>query len=569
MSKKSFKHHQQKPVQTPAAAPKACPVHSLHKYLKPLPYVLTFLLVWVFCTWIYGDVFTRAQQDSYVSGNAVTMKFLTDKDFGTLYWYARYALLVFKSAWVGGLLLALLLTFSTWTLDRVFCLPRSLHGLTSLLGFALLGWMVWRGYSLFYKNEASVIVLYPILLAFAAFILGGIRCALLHLKKKEAAPSSQPAAEHCGHHWCRLPWGSLIVVLAFAGLTTYALGERENEILTCRMQNRVLTGDFEEIEKLADDALSAKSATRSVAAYYAIGLLQTHTLLDRLFDLPFHYPEMPLDAKDGSEEYGIFEADCSFFTGLTNSGYRAAMDKVVMNGPTIYQLKRMALCAIVGGEANLARKYLKLISEMPFEQAFVERYAPMVDDPELVKSDAMLSEVLKLKPEEARFEQNYRRPMFMGYNIGLLSGSNDAIDASIAACLYSKDLKNFLPRAQVLKNIGRPIPLCVQEAIVIHGLKNPDAYQMFPEYAPSNNRPGSPYATVQAFILDIQNYYQNECGAGANWQEVMTKDLKGGVPEKVRQFLEPNWLGHYVYYYYCENLTKKEDKENKNKSGVN
>ena len=162
MSKKSFKHHQQKPVQTPAAAPKACPVHSLHKYLKPLPYVLTFLLVWVFCTWIYGDVFTRAQQDSYVSGNAVTMKFLTDKDFGTLYWYARYALLVFKSAWVGGLLLALLLTFSTWTLDRVFCLPRSLRGLASLLGLARLGWMVWRGDSLFYKNEASVIVLYPI-----------------------------------------------------------------------------------------------------------------------------------------------------------------------------------------------------------------------------------------------------------------------------------------------------------------------------------------------------------------------------------------------------------------------
>ena len=92
---------------------------------------------------------------------------------------------------------------------------------------------------------------------------------------------------------------------------------------------------------------------------------------------------------------------------------------------------------------------------------------------------------------------------------------------------------------------------------------------MFPEYAPNNNRPGSPYATVQAFILDIQSYYQNECGAGANWQQVMTKDLKGGVPEKVRQFLEPNWLGHYVYYYYCENLTKKEDKENKNKSGVN
>ena len=147
--------------------------------------------------------------------------------------------------------------------------------------------MVWRGYSLFYKNEASVIVLYPCLLAFAAFILGGIRCAVRHLGAKKVEPSPAPAAEDGRNHWRRLPWGSLVVILAFAGLTTYALGERENEILTCRMQNRVLTGDFEEIEKLADDALSAKSATRSVAAYYAVGLLQTHSLLDRLFDLPF------------------------------------------------------------------------------------------------------------------------------------------------------------------------------------------------------------------------------------------------------------------------------------------
>lgn len=538
-----------------------------HNIADVLPYVLTFILVWIFCSDIYGDMLTRAQQETYVSSHAVTMKFLTDKEWGTLYWGARYLMLAFRSALLGGLLLATLLTLAVWAMDRFLCLPKYLRGLSALLPFALLGWMVSRGYSLFYKNEPSVIVLYPLLLALGTLLLAGIVTLVKRFSKtpvKVAETTGSDAAR-----WKRWPVAALIPVVGFATLTPYTLCNYENEIITARMQNRILTGDIDEIALLVDDGLSAKQPTRSVAAYYAVGLMQTHQLLNRIFEIPFKYPEMPLDQKDGNEEYGIFEADCDFFTGLINPAYRAAMDKVVMNGPTIYQLKRMALCAIVSEQKNLARKYLKTISEMPFEQDFVDRYAPMVDDPQLIEQDPMLAEVLKLKPEESRFEQNYRRPIFMGYNIGLMSGSNEAIDASIAACLYSKDLVNFLPRAGVLKSIGRPLPQCVKEAIVIHGIKHPEAFEMFPELAPSNNTVGSTFHTVQSFILAIQNYYKEKYGAGGDWQARMMKDLKGGVPEEVRDALAPEWLGHYVYYYYCENIKKKEQGEHKDKSGVN
>ena len=547
---------------------------GLQRLGAALPYLLTFLLAWIFCTAIYGDVFTRAQQDSYVSANAETMKYLTDQAYGQLYWWGRYLLLVYKSALLGGLLLALLLTAATYCLDRFLCLPRWLRGISAIPAFALLWWMVSRGYSLFYKNEPSVIVLYPLALALIAAAAAGLTVLVKRFARKGAADKAATPAGLAQTAptplWKRLPYGCLVPAACFAALTAYTLSHNENEILTARMQNRVLTGEADEIALLVDDGLSARQPSRSVAAYYAVGLMQTGQLLEHIFDIPYKYPEMPLDEKDGSEEYGIFETDCNFFVGLTNASYRAGMDHIVMNGPRLYQLKRMALCALVNHENQLAEKYLKLISEMPFEQSFVERYRPMLTDSTLIDADPVLSQVRKLRPEEQRFEQNYRRPIFMGYNIGLLSGSNEAIDASIAACLYSKDLNNAYMRIAVLPTLKRPLPSCAQEALVILGLKQPAVFEQYPDLSPqAAGRPGSAYATVQSFIADIQKFYQEKYGNAADWQEKMKADLKGGIPEDVRDYLATDWMGHYVYYYYCENIKTKDNGENKNKSGVN
>ena len=581
----------------------------LKKFVSVLPYVVTFIAVWVFCSVVYGDVFTRAQQDSYVSGNAITMKFLLDQDWGQVFWFGRYLLLVFKNVALGGFLMASLLTLSVWAFDRFLCVPRWLHGLSACLPFALLWWMVSRGLSLFYKNEGSVIVLYPLFLSLLTLVLAAMTAGVRrwakgktplqaavttassnpiepvatktegkghasrktgHGVKKTTRPAAQDNVHSFRTIWKALPWGLLMPVACFTLLTVHTLSANENEILTCRMQNRVLTGDMDEIARLVDDGLEAKQPTRSVAAYYAVGLVHTDQILERLFEIPFKYPEMRLDVKDGSEEYGIMEADCNFFSGLMNASYRASMDHTVMNGPHLYHLKRMALCALMNNEQVLAEKYFTLIDEMPFEHDFVERYRPMLQDRKLLEQDPMLARVLKLKPEEEKFEQQYRRPVFMGYHIGLMTGSNEAIFPSLAACLYSKDLPNAFQRAQVVKGLGRPLPACVQEAMVIYALKNPQVYSAFPELASgASGLGGSASATVQSFITDIQKFYQEKYDNNGNWKEEMSKGIKGGIPVEVRDHLEANWLGHYVYYYYCENVRVKQTDDNKNRSGVN
>lgn len=83
----------------------------------------------------------------------------------------------------------------------------------------------------------------------------------------------------------------------------------------------------------------------------------------------------------------------------------------------------------------------------------------MLDNPALVKDDAELQHVLSLDPREERFEQNYQQPLFLGYNIGLNSGTDATLITSAAACLYSKDLQSFLARAQILAQKGLPSPV--------------------------------------------------------------------------------------------------------------
>lgn len=528
------------------------------RFIRLSPYLLGFIFIFIFCSFIYGDVFTRAEQDSFFTFDATSMKFLTDQSLGYIYWGGRFILIAFKSMWTGALLLSLILTGTAWCLASSMSLPPRLRGLSFLVPFLILGWMVWRGTSIYYKNEPSLIVLVPLGILLLSAILAG---ASALLRKKKAKDSSCKISA--------LNQGNLCIILFSVILYSCTLIFNQNEILTARMQNSILREDF---NNLVEDGLSARHPSRAVAAYYTIGLIQTDQLYDRLFQIPFNFPETTrLDKKDGSEEYGIFLADCNFFAGLLNPSYHMALEHIVMNGPRLYYLKRLAICSVMKGEKELSRKYMKIIESIPFEKSFVNKYSPMIDHPELAKNDPVLSRVYALEPLENRFEQNYRAPAFLGYNIGLRSGREAALIPSIMACLYSKDLPNSMERALQLRRNGTPLSPALQQAIVIFGQKQPGIFQHFPELAPGA---GGRFGNGSEFFLrdffnDVQTYYREKYNDTADWKQRMTTDLKNGIPTDLLDLLKEKWLGNYVFYYYCQNIRPKKQEDNSHNSGVN
>ena len=182
------------------------------------------------------------------------------------------------------------------------------------------------------------------------------------------------------------------------------------------------------------------------------------------------------------------------------------------------------------GEKEAARKYLRIIGSMPFEGAFVEKYSPMVDNPELIDSDLELANVKKLWPRENKFEQQYRQPAFLGYNLGLMEGSNETLMTSIAACLYSKDLFSLMPRVGALQQKRMNMPITVQQAIICLSLKDKGAHKDVVGMLPN---PQFVQRQVEAFLMDAKPYIKDK--------------------DALRDELKDKWMGTYMYYYYCMN----------------
>ena len=181
-------------------------------------------------------------------------------------------------------------------------------------------------------------------------------------------------------------------------------------------------------------------------------------------------------------------------------------------------------------EKELAEKYFRILESQPFEEAFVERYRPMAANPKLIEEDAELAKVRRLKPREHKFEQQYRQPAFMGYNLGLMEGSDETLITSVAACLYSKDLMAMMPRVMAMQQKRMNLPMTVQQAIACFSLKDKGAHKDVANMLPNRQLVMS---EMQNFLMDAKPIMNDK--------------------DKLREELKERWMGSYMYYYYCEN----------------
>lgn len=511
---------------------------AMRRALLPrVTYAAGFVLLFALTGWVYGDVLECTEQYSYVSAAPDTMAYVTSQPLGWLWTAGRWALLCCRWAALGGAVLAAIFTLTAWLVDRTLGLRGKWTGAGFIAPLLVFGWIAFRGANIFYRNEPSLLVIVPV----AVLLVVALLCVVSCLARKKADSGKTGAAEKVR------PYGLTLAVVLILGTCAATRIVNENTILTARFK---LLTERQEWEKIIDDARSARRPSRSVAAYYAIALEQTGQLLSDLFDIPYDFPTLKLDKRWGSEEYGIFTADCNYYAGLTNGAYRSAMDAQVMSGPALCNYKRMAACAFVGGEYALCRKYLDIIAQNPFEGAFVQRYEALLAAPAKANDDAELSRVLALTPKDSLYEQNYQQPLFLGYNVGLQAGTDASLATSVAACLYSKDLQRFAVLAQIMQNKGMTLTAPMQQAIAILSLSQPEALKAFPtvgRFVPDE---------VRSFLLDAKPYVGE------------SKRLE------LRAKMKKQWLGTYMYYYYTENnepdrVIKRDDEGGHSAAGVN
>lgn len=494
-------------------------------------WVAGFVLLWVGCYCLLGDFLMRLEQDSFVTADARSMKFLTDTPFGYVFWAMRYLLLPFKLPLLGTTLYALLLTLLAMAVRRTFNLSSRLWALSFLPSWGLLIWMAWRGINLYYKAEPSLFMTLTIGLLLIFGIGAGVQC-FRHRQQKEAAEAHSPF------------WTDLLPVVGLGLLFYTTHFYRQNDLLTAKLQLQMMRGEWQEMVELAR---TAKRPSKAVAAYHAVGLTMQRQILEGMFELRYDFPESTLDERDGNEVYGVFESDCNLVAGLVDGAYHTAFDRLVMNGTKLRILKLLTICAVLNEEKALAKKYLRIIGSTPFEEDFVEHWTPLAENPKAIEEDENLRLIRELRPLETEaFEQFYRTPLFLGYNYAMMKGAKVALGTALAACLYTKDLSATMPRIQQYVATYQSLPRCLQETLVLVHFTNPRANllaQVQPLLGPTT-------------VMEFQQFI-------SEFKAQPTKDNA-----RIREALKERWGGTYYYYYYCENNDPEQTKAQQS-DGVN
>lgn len=510
---------------------------TFNKILPSLHYAVGFVLLTVFCGWTYGDVFHHIGLDNFVCSDAEAMTFVRRVTGGTLFWGARYVLLAFRSQWLGAVLMAAVLTASAWCFDRL--IPQRLRTMKQGAGFvpavALLAYMVSLGYDLYIRTELSLFVVWTLVLFLISLGCAAVG-AMLHL---HGFGVGEGLAQRLGR-LTRIPLGALVALLAYGALTWQALVPGENVRITCRQQN--LMDEGEDWSGITAAARSCRQPSKSVAAYHAMALVQQNAILDHLFDIPYSYPEQHLRDVAGNAETFNYLADGSLIAGLPNVAYHESMQNLVIAGPRLRTYKRMALCALLNDEPALARRMMHIISQVPFEGEFAERFTPYIGHPEKLSSDPLLAGILALYPQERLLEQSYRQPTVLGYNAALLSGSQSTLNTSIATLMYSKSLDPLLVRTAILQR-HVTLPIAVQQAILVASQNRPGLLNEYPQVAQN----GMLLAEFQRFRSEAADYL-NRIAA------LDDLEAKAVIRNEMGAAMRDAWLGTYYFYYYCGNI---------------
>ena len=139
------------------------------------------------------------------------------------------------------------------------------------------------------------------------------------------------------------------------------------------------------------------------------------------------------------------------------------------------------------------------------------------------------------------FEQAYRAPLFIGYNVQTNQvRSAAALEASLVACLYTKMLPAVVQRAQAYR--GKPLPPVVEQAIALYALEHPEVLSHFP--------------ISQQVVQQVKGFVKQYVSH----------------PPKDIEALRKEYGQFYPFYYYFQNQVDEaqlQKYESKMKGGVN
>ena len=505
-------------------AQQTAPSSPKRKWLLPvLP--IFFILTCLWAAWYYGSVFHVSREYSFWVADPRMMEFVLSQPYGSLRYVGRALLQFYQYPWLGGLILALMLSVGSWLTGYCMRLRASWRAVQYVPALCYMAVVTWHGLDIFFEARTGFIFGIPYVALFVLCIWG----IIIRSFSRKAIPAviGIPQDETPRQNRVQL----VVIALCMAAIIGFDLWQRPYVRVICRLLDMEYRQDWAGIQKLA--RANAKMSNRPMACAYAIALVQTGQIAERMYDIRLDYDSLHINGMDGQHNNAscLYVPEGNYYGGFIEPSMRACMEQMVMTGPTSRLLKLLVKCALMREEWELAEKYLSVLKHIPFEGAFVKKYEPMVRRSDLVNADSEMALIRLTEPIHDSFESQYQQPLFMGYNLMLVEGrSRNALINSLCVCLYTKLMPQFVERLEPL--VGTTPPSIILDGIMLAENKNPGISQHF---SGINFR----QPQLQSFLENTRPY---------------KKDRPGFAYE-----LFPKYKGYYPYYYFFGNLkaTKK------------
>ena len=215
-----------------------------------------FVLCWAWAGWYYGSVFHISREYSFWVGDLRIMNFILSQSYGGLRFVGRAMLQLYKYPWLGGLLMALMLTTISWLMGRTLANSflkwwkpgqkgsLAKEGLIGVLQFlpalVYMAVVTWHGLDIFFEARTGFIFGIPLACLVVLFIWDiFIRSFKSRVKSEELRVKnnndSLKGETNSDSSFFTLHSSLIIIVLAFAAIICFDHWKRPYVRVICQL----------------------------------------------------------------------------------------------------------------------------------------------------------------------------------------------------------------------------------------------------------------------------------------------------------------------------------------------
>lgn len=286
-----------------------------------------------------------------------------------------------------------------------------------------------------------------------------------------AAPLFFPFIKYLGS---KKLWQSQSIMVVVAVLMWFCAYSRDfkdyNFHAELRMQRGVEECRWNDV--LNEAARVKGPVTREMVMFRDIALINRGELCSKRY--LYNNESIPPVTVSDSIHFRIADqaADLIYYNyGETIFGIRRAIERCMHYGYSYYTMRMLTQCALVNGEKENARKYLRLLEKTTFQRKWAEKMERFVDDETLLTTDEHFRMPLKLYNEGSELvgvDDKYVELTIMKKWMYNLTNDPEAQEVALGCAMIMRDKNCFWSQVQQFYNInpGKYFPIHVQEAML-------------------------------------------------------------------------------------------------------